>query len=156
MEFVSENAQAIVVAAVVLLVLLVVLGAWRAFSPRISGRRGQRLSISEYYELDKTRRLVLLRRDNVEHLVLIGGGQDVVIESGIGHGAGMASYAPQAAPAPQPAHVPPPIHAEQPPAGTARPAPRPPVFSDRKPPPLRPVGEPGAAPLRGGREEPEL
>ena len=42
-----------------------------------------RLGISEYYEIDKTRRLILVRRDNVEHLVLIGGGQDVVIEPGI-------------------------------------------------------------------------
>ena len=47
------------------------------------GRKGQRLGISEYHEIDKTRRLVLVRRDETEHLVLIGGGQDLVIESGI-------------------------------------------------------------------------
>lgn len=151
MEFVSENAQVIVMAAAVLLVLLVVLGAWRAFSPRIAGRRGQRLSISEYYELDKTRRLVLLRRDNVEHLVLIGGGQDVVIETGIGLGHAVSAHVPHSH------HVPPqPVQAEQPPAGTARPAPRPPVFAERKAPPLRPVGEPSPAPLRGSRDDTEL
>ena len=53
------------------------------------GRKGQRLGISEYHEIDKTRRLVLVRRDETEHLVLIGGGQDLVIESGISLNSGM-------------------------------------------------------------------
>jgi len=139
MEFLSQNMQVIVAAAVVLLVLLVVVGVWRAFSPRMTGRRGQRLGLSEYYELDKTRRLVLVRRDNVEHLILIGGGQDIVIEPNITSGQAAPSY----------------VGSEQPPAGTARPAPRAPSFSERKPPPLRPVGEPAATPLRP-REDPEL
>ncbi len=139
MEFLSQNMQVIVAAAIVLLVLLVVLGVWRAFSPRMVGRRGQRLGLSEYYELDKTRRLVLVRRDNVEHLILIGGGQDIVIEPNITSGAGIPSY----------------DRSDQPPAGTARPAPRAPSFSERKPPPLRPVPDPAAAPMRT-RDEPEL
>lgn len=136
MEFLNQNTQVIVSAIAVLVLLLIVLGAWRALSPRMSGRRGQRLGISEYYELDKTRRLVLLRRDNVEHLVLIGGSQDLVIESGITPVAAASSFQP-----PEPT--------------TTRAAPRPPVFGDRKPPPLRPPGEPAAAPTRP-REEPEL
>lgn len=140
MEFVSQNTQMIMTGAILLLALLVAVGVWRAFSPRMTGRRGQRIGLTEYYELDKTRRLVLIRRDNVEHLILIGGGQDIVIEHNI-HGG--HAYAPGPAPA------------EQPPAGTARPAPRPPVFSERKaPPPLRPVGD-APAPMRP-REEPEL
>jgi len=143
MEFVSQYGQTLVIAAIFLLALFVIVGVWRAFSPRMSGRRGQRISLSEYYELDKTRRLVLIRRDNVEHLILIGGGQDIVIESNIPSGSAAPSYAP------------PPVHAEQPAAGTARPAPRPPAFSERKaPPPLRPVAD-APAPLRP-REEPEL
>ena len=48
------------------------------------------------------RRLVLVRRDNVEHLVLIGGPQDVVIEPGISSCGQQccAMTAPRAAPKP--------------------------------------------------------
>jgi flagellar protein FliO/FliZ len=35
--------------------------------------------------LDARHRLVLVRRDNVEHLLLIGGAQPVVVETGIPH-----------------------------------------------------------------------
>ena len=78
MEFLSQHMQTIITSAVILLCLLVAIGAWRAFSPRVSGgRRGQRLGVSEYYEVDKDRRLVLVRRDAVEHLILIGGPQDI-------------------------------------------------------------------------------
>jgi hypothetical protein len=47
------------------------------------GRRGSRLGVVEYATVDKRRRLVLVRRDGVEHLVMIGGPQDVVVESKI-------------------------------------------------------------------------
>jgi hypothetical protein len=36
--------------------------------------------------LDGRRRLLLVRRDDVEHLLLIGGPADLVVESGIGPG----------------------------------------------------------------------
>lgn len=46
--------------------------------------RTRRLSVVEVMPLDARRRLVLVQRDDVEHLVLIGGtGADVVVESGI-------------------------------------------------------------------------
>lgn len=47
------------------------------------GRRGSRLGIVEAAVVDRTRRLVLVRRDTVEHLVMIGGPQDVVVENNI-------------------------------------------------------------------------
>ncbi|MGI9412867.1 MAG: hypothetical protein ACR2PM_04320 [Hyphomicrobiales bacterium] len=47
------------------------------------GRRGNRLGIVEAAVVDKRRRLVLVRRDQVEHLVMIGGPQDVVVETNI-------------------------------------------------------------------------
>lgn len=47
------------------------------------GRRGTRLGIVEAAVVDKKRRLVLIRRDAVEHLVMIGGPQDVVVENNI-------------------------------------------------------------------------
>ena len=133
MEFLIQNMQVIIAAVAVLVVLFIVIGVWRAFSPRVTGgRRGQRLGISEYYEVDKQRRLVLVRRDNVEHLVLIGGPQDVLIEPHISSsGQGYSS------------------HPETMQPGTARPAPRAPAF---KAPPLRQAAE--APNVR--REEPEL
>lgn len=44
----------------------------------------KRLSVSEQASVDGRRRLILIRRDNVEHLIMTGGPVDVVIESGIG------------------------------------------------------------------------
>ncbi len=45
--------------------------------------RERRLSIVEVMALDSRRKLVLLRRDTTEHLVLLGPAQDVVVEGGI-------------------------------------------------------------------------
>ncbi|MEM8649486.1 MAG: hypothetical protein AAGF54_03050 [Pseudomonadota bacterium] len=45
--------------------------------------RTPRLSITDSTRVDDKRYFVLIRRDNIEHLVLIGGGSDLVVESGI-------------------------------------------------------------------------
>lgn len=47
-------------------------------------RAEKRLAVVEHASLDGRRRLVLVRRDNVEHLIMTGGPVDVVIETGIG------------------------------------------------------------------------
>jgi flagellar protein FliO/FliZ len=44
------------------------------------GRRQRRLSVLEVLPLDNRRRLVLVRRDEAEHLLLIGGPSDIVVE----------------------------------------------------------------------------
>lgn len=44
----------------------------------------KRLDVVEQWNLDARRRLVLIRRDDVEHLIMTGGPVDVVIETGIG------------------------------------------------------------------------
>jgi len=44
----------------------------------------RRLDIVEQSTLDGRRRLVLIRRDDVEHLIMTGGPVDVGIETGIG------------------------------------------------------------------------
>jgi flagellar protein FliO/FliZ len=66
---------------------LIGLFAWllRRFGPpaRLRGPGRRRLSIVEILPVDARRRLVLLRRDDKEHLILIGQGQDLVIETGI-------------------------------------------------------------------------
>lgn len=45
--------------------------------------RQPRLAVLDAAAVDTRRRLVLIRRDSVEHLILIGGPTDIVIESGI-------------------------------------------------------------------------
>jgi flagellar protein FliO/FliZ len=76
------------------LAFLIVLGligaaAWavrRFGSARLGGvvrGRQPRLAVIEYATVDARRRLLLVRRDNIEHLVMIGGPSDVVVESNI-------------------------------------------------------------------------
>ena len=50
-----------------------------------TGGRGRapRLAVLDHAAVDARRRLVLVRRDNVEHLLLIGGPADVVVETNI-------------------------------------------------------------------------
>ncbi|WP_194273766.1 MULTISPECIES: flagellar biosynthetic protein FliO [Rhizobium] len=70
-----------------LLLLVVVLWVMRnrAPSPFVRGGRNRqpRLQVLDAAAVDARRRLVLVRRDNVEHLVMIGGPTDIVIESRI-------------------------------------------------------------------------
>lgn len=68
----------------------------RPSSPFIRGgkNRQPRLAVLDAAAIDTRRRLVLVRRDDVEHLIMIGGPTDVVIESRI---------ASQGVPAQQPA-----------------------------------------------------
>jgi flagellar protein FliO/FliZ len=74
-----------------IIVFLVILGIlvpllWRRFSGPLgsSGQRGRRLAVIDTAAVDVRRRLVLVKRDNVEHLLMIGGPTDIVVESNIG------------------------------------------------------------------------
>lgn len=49
-----------------------------------------RLGVVEQASVDGRRRLLLIRRDGVEHLIMTGGPVDVVIETGIGEIKGRA------------------------------------------------------------------
>ncbi|MBG1231186.1 flagellar biosynthetic protein FliO [Aestuariivirga litoralis] len=73
----------IIAAAAVVAALLILVFLLKQINTRGRGRKGHRLGIVEYHEVDQTRRLVLVRRDGVEHLILIGGAHDIVVESGI-------------------------------------------------------------------------
>jgi hypothetical protein len=53
------------------------------FIPGGRSRRA-RLAVIDATAVDSKRRLVLVRRDDVEHLILIGGPTDLVVETGIG------------------------------------------------------------------------
>jgi hypothetical protein len=77
------------------LAFLIVLGligatAWavrRFGAGRLGGAgmrvRQPRLAVVDHASVDSRRRLILVRRDNIEHLVLIGGPTDVVVEANI-------------------------------------------------------------------------
>jgi len=77
------------------LAFLIVLGSIGAFAWAVrrfgSGRLGgassrgrqPRLGVIDYASVDARRRLILVRRDNVEHLLMIGGPTDVVVEANI-------------------------------------------------------------------------
>jgi len=67
--------------------VLIVLGLWvlKFFMKAGTAMRsqGRRVQIVEQVQVDAKRQLLVIRRDNVEHLVMTGGPQDVVIETGI-------------------------------------------------------------------------
>jgi flagellar protein FliO/FliZ len=72
--------------------VLVLIGAgtlfWRRFgvgplSPLGPRGRQARLAVIDAAAVDTRRRLVLIKRDNVEHLLMIGGPTDIVVESNI-------------------------------------------------------------------------
>ena len=74
-------------ALLVLVVLLVVIKLIRSmtFGTFVAGGRNRknRLAVMDATAVDSHRRLVLVRRDDVEHLLLIGGASDIVVEGDI-------------------------------------------------------------------------
>lgn len=74
--------------ALVFVLALIAAVGWAARRYGMGGRfgapgAGRRLAIVETTALDAKRRLALIRRDGVEHLILMGGPGDVVIETSI-------------------------------------------------------------------------
>lgn len=63
-------------------------------------RPERRLGVIEQSSLDGRRRLVLIRRDDVEHLIMTGGPVDVVIETNISTSGAVRRPAPAEAVAP--------------------------------------------------------
>lgn len=127
------------------------------FGTFVSGgkNRKTRLAVMDATAVDSQRRLVLVRRDDIEHLILIGGPTDVVVEQNIRmvprrttheehaeHSQAPATIA-QPAPAPvqaaprpvaqRPAPVPPPPAPVSPVVATPAPAPRPAAPAYRPP-----------------------
>lgn len=78
----------VLIFAIILGGIFVVLSIIRRFSGgsfTSNGRTGRqpRLSVMDAAAVDSRRKLVLIRRDDVEHLLLIGGPTDVVVEQNI-------------------------------------------------------------------------
>lgn len=60
--------------------------------------RAPRLAVVDAVPVDSHRRLILVRRDNIEHLIMIGGPTDIVVEAGIGKPQPAIQSAPAATP----------------------------------------------------------
>ena len=84
----SENTILTAILALAIVLVLILLGLWALkvlfkASSNLGRGRNRRLSIVDTVVVDPKRQLLIVRRDNVEHLILTGGPQDVVVESGI-------------------------------------------------------------------------
>ena len=69
-------------------IALILILAWIARRAGLGGRvrvqgRPRRLAVVEALTLDPKRRLVIIRRDGTEHLLVLGSGGETVIERGI-------------------------------------------------------------------------
>ncbi|WP_336279330.1 hypothetical protein [Bartonella sp. CB175] len=88
----GASAANIAISFVFLIMIIAVISAIIMFLYRLNTgssnirkkKRQLRLTICETIAIDRTRRLILVRRDSTEHLILIGGQTDVVVESNIG------------------------------------------------------------------------
>jgi flagellar protein FliO/FliZ len=114
--------------------------------PRGARGRQPRLGVVDAFDLDRQRQLVIVRRDNVEHLIMIGGPNDIVVEAAFVRGQGRDAARedddarargpalPYAAREPEPA---------PPPPAAAPPVQIPPV--QVQPAPMQPVAAPARA-----------
>jgi hypothetical protein len=153
-----------------IVLVLIVAALWLL---KLVGRAGQRLGrvnekrlqILETATVDGKRKVMIIRRDNVEHVIMTGGPQDLVIESGIAvpdpqpqsvrrPAARPASAAAAARSTPEPADIATPVTPDRPVSrdtvdrlrDLARPAPLKPRVALRHTALLRPVG-PGEKPV---------
>src|SRR5262245_3602174 len=116
----------ILIALILLAIVLVTIRLIRSltFGTFVAGGRNRktRLAVMDATAVDSHRRLVLVRRDDVEHLLLIGGPTDVVVEQDIR----LHSHQRKSAHPVEPAHEPAPLRATE----RSRPAevPQPPVL----------------------------
>jgi len=142
----GENGAVVVQYVVTLVVILALIGVVVWLVRRYTGgsvgpasrNRLPRLAIVDTLSLDNRRRLVLVRRDNVEHLVLIGGPTDLVVEPSI-----LRTRVAQ-----RPGQAPTPRGPAQPGVSAPQPAPPPPPNRGAPPAPSR------ATSIRARRAEP--
>jgi flagellar biogenesis protein FliO len=166
--------------AFIVVLALIALTAWlvRRFGGNRLGanaNRGRmpRLAVIDAAAVDGRRRLVLVRRDNIEHLLMIGGPTDIVVEQNIVRAmpardqapprANVGTELPPRAPLPDLGNWPDSEPADQPEPAMPEPLPRPsrPSFADevRRPAPAserRGSDLPGFAPEPPLRPEPRL
>jgi flagellar protein FliO/FliZ len=71
-----------------IVLVLIVIGLWllklvSSAGQRLSRLNEKRLQVLETATVDGKRKVMIIRRDNVEHVIMTGGPQDLVIETGI-------------------------------------------------------------------------
>jgi flagellar protein FliO/FliZ len=71
--------------ALILVLGLIALLAWllRRFGMGVKMTKGRRLGVVEVQMLGPRHRLMLIRRDQVEHLVIVGPASETIVERGI-------------------------------------------------------------------------
>ncbi|MEO7222686.1 MAG: hypothetical protein ABIY37_09455 [Devosia sp.] len=150
-----------------IVVVMIVLGLWllKVFTKageRLGRGNDKRLQVVDTANVDGKRKVMIIRRDNVEHVIMTGGPQDLVIESGIAVPEPQPMRRPAARPAAaaattkssEPADIAAPITPDRPVSRDAvdrlrdltRPAPLTPRVALRHTALLRPVG-PGEKPV---------
>ena len=73
---------------IVIILIIILLRILRSFTGGMFGNKSQnRLGVIEGAAVDGKRQLILVRRDNVEHLIMIGGTSDILVEAGINRAA---------------------------------------------------------------------
>lgn len=164
------------IVAFVIVLALIGLVTWlirRFAGNRLGGStaRGRmpRLAVIDAAAVDGRRRLVLVRRDNVEHLLMIGGPSDIVVEPNIVRAAAtrepagprpsLGDLPPRPAPFPENEDLLPEIEEPAPAAPNFPPRPpRPASFEDTRRSAPRPSADPlaGFAPEPRGRPEPKI
>lgn len=122
-------------AAVIIAIILVLwlLKLLQGATGRATRGRNRRLAVVDSLALDPKRQLLIVRRDNVEHLILTGGPHDLLIESGIPV---------DATPAAQPTRRPVPMVAARKPAPATKPAA---AVAPVQAPPVQPQAAPATA-----------
>lgn len=76
---------ALALVAVLALIAIVAVAGRRLglMASPLFGKPGSRLKLVEVMSVDTRRRLVLVRRDNIEHLLLLGAAGETVVETNI-------------------------------------------------------------------------
>jgi len=74
--------------ALAIVIGLIILAVWALkfvldMAGTVARTRNKRLDIVENLAIDQKRQLILIKRDDVEHLILVGGENELVIEAGI-------------------------------------------------------------------------
>lgn len=126
--FGGETNFVTVAIALAIVIILIVLAVWLVKvvgdATRGVGRgRNRRLLIIDSIAIDNKRQAVIIRRDEVEHLIVIGGANDLLIEAG---------FQAPAMTAQRPRRVPP-IEPASPPAPAPHPGPSPVVPGPSRP-----------------------
>ncbi|WP_455475283.1 flagellar biosynthetic protein FliO [Bartonella sp. B17] len=86
---IGTSAANIVISLVLFIIMIVAIFAIIVFLYRLNIKNfninrkkcPSRLTICDTITIDRTRRLILIRHDNTEHLLLIGGQKDIIVES---------------------------------------------------------------------------